>query len=138
MAFVDEGLPQSEDVMLVVGITFLVQHSQYLHFHHALVEVRWLVLDDFNSNNLVRFHVLTLDDLTKGSLAENVEDEVFVMTLVLAQPIINVEDVVVIFVIESVVMDWFTWFRQNASRVMCCFITEGRIADAVGRYYMRR
>lgn len=60
------------------------------------------------------------------------------MTFILAQPIINVENVVVIFVIKSVVMDRFTWLRQNSSRVVGCFITEGRIANAVGRCYVSR
>lgn len=134
----DEGFTETKDVMLVVGITFLVQHPQYLHFHHTLVEVRRLVLYNLDSNNLVRFHILTFDNLAEGSLAENVKNEVFVMTLILAQPIINVENVVVIFVIESVVMDRFTRFRQNSSRVVCCFITEGGIANAVGRCYVSR
>lgn len=180
MALVDEGFTETKDVMLVVGITFLVQlrrygrqesisclrsqggavayHPQYLHFHHTLVEVGRLVLDNLDSNNLVRFHILTFDNLAESSLAENVENEVFaavfrraisvglgitrartsLMTLILAQPIINVENVVVIFVIESVVMDRFTRFRQNSSRVVGCFITEGGIANAVGRCYVSR
>lgn len=96
MALVDEGFTKPKDVMLVVGITFLVQlrrqesiscfksqggavthHPQYLHFHHTLVEVRRLVLDDLDSNNLVRFHILTFDNLAESSLTENVKNEVF-------------------------------------------------------------
>ena len=44
--------------------------------HHALVEVRGLVFDDFDGNDVVRFEVLTLDDLAKGALAEHIQYQV--------------------------------------------------------------
>lgn len=46
------------------------------HFHLTLVQVRWLVLDHLDSKELVRAHVLTLDDLAKCTLAEHVQDQV--------------------------------------------------------------
>ena len=44
--------------------------------HHALLEVRRLVLDDLYRDDLVRLHVLALDDLAERALAEYVEDKV--------------------------------------------------------------
>jgi len=46
------------------------------HFHHTLVEVCGLVLDDLDGNNLLRFQVLALDDLSECPLAQHVQDEV--------------------------------------------------------------
>ena len=79
--------------MLIMWVTLLIQllytinscafieerttyEFQDGHLHHTLVEVRWLVLDYLHSNNLVRLHVLTLDDLSKSALAQNVKNKV--------------------------------------------------------------
>ena len=55
------------------GVTYQLQYG---HLHHTLVEVRWLVFDDLNCDNLVRLHVLAFHDLTKCSLTEDIENEV--------------------------------------------------------------
>lgn len=46
------------------------------HFHHTLVEVRGPVLNDLDSDHLLRFQVLALDHLTEGALPEDIEDEI--------------------------------------------------------------
>lgn len=38
------------------------------NLHHTLIEVCWLVFDNLNRNNFMRFHVLTLDYLTERPL----------------------------------------------------------------------
>ena len=90
---VDEGVAQSQDVVLVIGVALLVQlhdrRQQRLardmrcthqvedgHFHHTLVEVGRLVLDDLDGHNLVRLHVLTLDDLAERALPQYIQDQV--------------------------------------------------------------
>ncbi len=55
---------------------------QYRNFHHALIEVCWLVLDNFNSDNLVRLRVLTLDDLTESTLTQNIQDQILTVLYV--------------------------------------------------------
>jgi hypothetical protein len=50
------------------------------HFHHALVEVGCSVLDNLDCDHLLRLQILALDDLSKGSLTENVQDEIAVPT----------------------------------------------------------
>lgn len=49
------------------------------HLHHALVEVCGAVLDDLDGNDLLCLQILALDDLTKGALSENVEDQVTIL-----------------------------------------------------------
>ena len=44
--------------------------------HHALIEISRLVFDYFDGHDLVGLHVLTLDHLAKGPLAQNVQNEV--------------------------------------------------------------
>lgn len=46
--------------------------------HHALVEIRRLVFDDLDGNNLLRLEVLALDDLAEGALAKDIEDQISV------------------------------------------------------------
>ena len=79
--------------MLIMWVTLLIQllytinscafieerttyEFQDGHLHHTLVEVRWLVLDYLHGDNLVRLHVLTLNDLTERSLAQDIQDQV--------------------------------------------------------------
>lgn len=49
---------------------------QYGDLHHTLIKVRWFVLDNLDGNDLIGFHILTLDYLAKRPLTENVQDEV--------------------------------------------------------------
>jgi hypothetical protein len=45
-------------------------------FHLTLVQVCRLVLDHLDSEQLVRSHVLTLDDLPKSTLTKNIQDQI--------------------------------------------------------------
>lgn len=53
------------------------------------------------------------------------------VTIVSAQPVIDVENVVVIFVIIPVVVRRFTGFCQYSPWVVCRFVSELRIADMI-------
>ena len=46
------------------------------HLHHTLIEVSRLVLDHFDSHDLMGFHVLTFHHLTECSLTQYVQDQV--------------------------------------------------------------
>lgn len=46
------------------------------NLHHGLVEVGRFVLDNLDGDDFMCSDVLAFDDLTKGALAENVEDEI--------------------------------------------------------------
>ena len=48
------------------------------NFHGTLIEIRRLVLDHLDSNNLVRPDVLAFRDLPERSLSEDIENEVSV------------------------------------------------------------
>ena len=58
--------------MLVIRVPVLVEGLEDRHFHHALVEIGWLVLDYFYSHDLVIRHVLALDDLPERALAQHI------------------------------------------------------------------
>lgn len=64
--------------MVVVLVQLPVKQIQYRDFHHALIEVCGSVLDYLDCNHLLSLQVLTFDNLTKGTLAENIKDEVSV------------------------------------------------------------
>ena len=47
------------------------------------------------------------------------------------QPVIHIQDVVIIFIIVTLIMSRFTGFRQHPSWIMCGLITELGIADVI-------
>lgn len=61
---------------ICVEMTHQFQNS---HFHHTLVEVSRLILHHFDRDDLVRFHILTFDNLAERALAKNVQNEVPVL-----------------------------------------------------------
>ena len=46
------------------------------HLHHTLIEVSWFILHYLDSYNLVGFHILAFDHLTKGPLPQDVENQI--------------------------------------------------------------
>jgi hypothetical protein len=76
MAFVDERVAKAEDVVLIVGVVIFVQHLQYCDLHHTLVEISRLVFDNLDGNDFICPNILALDDLSEGSLPENIENKV--------------------------------------------------------------
>ena len=55
--------------------TYQVQ-NRYLH--HALVEISRPVLDDLDGHDFLGLEILALDHLSKGTLAQNIQDEISV------------------------------------------------------------
>jgi len=45
-------------------------------FHLTLIEISRLILDYLDSKELMRPHILTLDDLPKSTLTKNIEDQI--------------------------------------------------------------
>ena len=89
----DEGVFQSQKVVVVMLIKFAVElrpisiagpsqkhgppyQVQNGNFHHALVEVGGLVLDDLYRDDLLRLEILTLYHLPECSLAQYIENEI--------------------------------------------------------------
>jgi hypothetical protein len=92
MLAMNEGVLQSQKVVVVILVHLLVQlqvvsgrclasewstdQIKDRDLHHALIEVGGSVFDDFHGNYLLRLQVLTLHNLAKRALPENIEDEV--------------------------------------------------------------
>ena len=54
------------------------------------------------------------------------------MPFLRSKPIIDIEDIIVVLVVEPIVVHRFAWFREDASGVVRGFIAELGIADTVG------
>jgi hypothetical protein len=95
MFSVYKRIAEPQNVVFVVGIVVVVElggssvsghalknrkkkrhHLKNGNLHHALIEIRRFIFDDLDRDDLVRLHILTLDDLPKGPLSEDVEDQV--------------------------------------------------------------
>ncbi len=102
-------------------------------FHHTLVEVCRLVLHHLYGNDLVSCNILAFHHLTKGTLTQNVQNEVpaghelkadaedqdvHELVFLVSQPIVHVENVVIIHVVVSIIVGGLTGLRQHTSWVV--------------------
>ncbi len=97
-------------------------------FHHGLIKIRRLVLDDLDGTNALGLDVLALDHLAKRSLAEQIEDLIpdqsdqigswkknVLLAFLVAQNIVDVQNVVVILVIKAFILDGRRRLGQTAA-----------------------
>lgn len=105
--------------MVVVLIHPAIKQIKHRHLHHALVEIRSLVLDHLHSNHLLRLQVLTLDDLAEGALAEYIENQVSILMVRLfrSQNVVNIQDIIAVLVIVSIILDSLARFCKDTSWV---------------------
>ena len=119
------------------------------NFHHALVEISGLVFNNLDRDYLMRLHVLTFDDLPESALTEYVEDQVSkivklfsvmsreedidgLVSLFSPQPIVDVENIVIVLIVISFVVGRLARLCEYSSWVMRRFILELRVTYAVG------
>jgi len=109
MLSVDECVFEAENMMVVVLVHSTVEKIQHRDFHHTLIEVGGSVLDHLDCDHLLRSEILTFDDLAKSSLTQHIEDKVsvFMSRLFTAQDIVDVQNVVAVFVVVAVVLGSF-------------------------------
>ena len=120
--------------MIVVLIHPPIQQVQNGDLHHRLVEVSSLILDDFDSDDFLRFEILAFDDLSESALAQDIEDKVavFMVRFFGAEDVVYVKDVIAIFIIIPIVLDTLTRLCEHAARVARGLVLECWVADAVG------
>ena len=90
-------------------------------------------------------HVLAFDDLTKSALTENVEDEVpgsgqcadgaigkhSLVAFLRAQPIVNIQNIVIVLVIIAFIVNGFAWLCKNSAWIVSRLVSELWIADVI-------
>ena len=132
--------------MRMIEASYEIQNG---HLHHTLIEVRRPVLDNLDRNNLLGPEILALDNLSKRSLAQNVQNEVAVPATVRlwktektnilvsrvfrAQNIIHIENIIALLVVIAIILHTLAGLGQNPPRVPGRFIFEAGITDSVGR-----
>lgn len=68
-------------MVLISWIMISVEQIQDCNFHLALIQVCRLVLHDFDGTDRMCSHVLALDNLSECTLAEHIEDEISITTM---------------------------------------------------------
>lgn len=98
MLAMDKGILETQKMVVVVLVELRVElflasvqisppgerrthQIQNGNLHHTLVEISRSVLDDFDGHHFLGLQILTLDDLTKGTLAKNIQNEVSIPAL---------------------------------------------------------
>lgn len=104
------------------------------NLHHALIEIGGTVLDDLDCDYFLRLEVLAFNDLPECSLTKDIEDQIAILVpvILVSKYIIDVENIVTVFVVKSIVLDAFAWLREDASWVSRRLVLELRIANTVG------
>lgn len=163
MALVGERVLHTENVMRVRSVVLIIElrEGQFCpnrrrvqsdqikdrHLHLRLVQVRRLVLDNFDGANVVCPQILTFYDLPESALAQYIQNQIParyelncrdcaatsspVSAMLPAEDIVDKEDIIPIFVIDSVVMYRLARFRQYSARVVRRLVVELRIAQRV-------
>lgn len=112
-------------------------HFQDGHLHHALFGIRRLVLDHLDSHNLLRFDVFALDHLTKGACTQYIQNHIptyiaslntsaviviiilnLLVSLSTTQDIIDIQDIIVVFIVVSIIGSRFARFGKHATWIM--------------------
>lgn len=124
---------------------YQIQHG---HLHHTLVEVRSPVLHHLDGHNLLCLQVLAFDHLTKCTLTEHIQDKVPVsglyqqpvipqeslensLCLLRAQYIVDIQDVVTVLIVVTIVLDTLAGLCQDSSGVPRRLVLELGIANPV-------
>jgi hypothetical protein len=115
--------------------------------HHALVKVRRLVFDDLDRDNLVGLDILALDDLAKGALPQDIENEVFakgdehmqrknvhdsLAAVIGTKPVVDVEDIVIVIIIVPVVVGGLAGLCEDPAGVVGGLVAKVGVAEVVG------
>lgn len=138
VALVRERVVHAQDVMLVARVVLSVEEVEDRDLHLGLIQVCGLVLDDFDGTDLVRTHVLALDDLPKCTLAENVENQVPVATVLAAEDVVDIQDVVPVLIIRTVIVHRLGRLGEHAPRVVRRLVLERRVTQRVRLRQRRR
>jgi len=138
MLLVDEGVLQPQDVMIVILVHSSVEQVQHRDLHHTLIEVGCLVLHNLDRDHLLSFQVLALDYLTECTLTKNVQDQVSVLVVRLlgAQNVIDIQNVVAVFVVVTIILDSLARLCEYSPWIPRRFILESGVTNTVCRRKM--
>ena len=146
---VDKGILEPQQVVVIVLVHLLIQlcpvstaqcvlgrnthQVKYRYFHHTLIEVCCAVLDHLDRHHLLRLQVLALDDLAKRSLAQHIENQVAVLVsrLFRSQDVVDIENVIAVLVVVTVVLDSFAGLGENTARIARGLVVESAVAQLV-------
>ena len=115
----DECISQAQKMVIIVLIELAVYQIEDRHFHHTLIKVCCPVLDDLDCDNLLSLQVLTLDDLTECSLAEDIQNEIAILmpSLLRTKYVVDVQDVIAVIVVEAIVLGAFARLGEDSAWV---------------------
>jgi hypothetical protein len=112
------------------------------HFHHTLIEIGCAIFDDLDSYHFLGFEILTLDDLAESTLTQHIQDEIsvpensqsyrflyvswkppqssfclLVASFLRSKNVVDIENVVTVLIVITVVLDSLTRFCENSARI---------------------
>lgn len=102
--------------------------------HHTLIEIGGTVLDDFDCDYFLGLEVLAFDDLPECSLTKDIKDQIAILVPIVLVPkyVVDIENIVTVFIVKSIVLDAFAWLCEDTSWVSRRLVFELRIANTVG------
>lgn len=119
MLAVDKGVSQAQKMMIIVLVELTVDQIEDRHFHHTLVEVCGPILDNFHSHDFLCLQVLAFHDLTESALTQDIQDEISILMacLLRTQYVVDIEDVVTVVIVETIILRAFARLSEDSARV---------------------
>lgn len=133
------------NILDLIPYFFFSYHFQDGHLHHTLFGISCLVLDHLDSYDLLCFDILALDDLTKCACTQYIQDHIpilpcqsihlpiptrqhLLVTLSTTQDIIDIQDIIKVFIVISIIGSRFTGLGKDATWIMACIVLESMVA----------
>lgn len=115
MAAEDEMRVKLDNMPRIFIVIVAVQHAQNVNLDPSLVEVRRLVLDNFDRHNLPCPLMTALDNLPKSSVAQQIQDRENV-AVVIGERVVDVKDVIMKPIVKVVVVHRLARLCKTAPR----------------------
>lgn len=106
-----------------VAIEFGVERLKQFHFDETLIVKSGKVLYNLHSNVVVGFQVETFDNLPKGAFAQQIQYLIAIGRAWAGNDVMDVENVIMVLVIISLIVCALTRFGQDASGVGLFIVT---------------
>ena len=106
-------------MVVVVLVELTVNQIEDRDFHHTLIEVCGPVLDNLHCHNFLRLQVLALNDLTESTLTKDVQNEISILvpSLLRSKNVINIQNVVAVVIVETIVLRAFARLGEDSAWV---------------------
>lgn len=110
----DKVIVKLDDMTSILRAIVEMKHAENVNLDPCLVEIGRLVLNNLNSDDFACGQVSALDHLTKSTNPQEIQDDE-VVTATIGQGIVDVQDIIMLVIIETIVVKRLAGLCEAAS-----------------------